>query len=95
MAKRVDDNQKEIVGIFRSLGASVQILSDLGKGCPDLVVGIFGKNYLVEVKNGKKPPSGQKLTDKEQLFFSTWKGQVCIIKSGDEAWKFISNLNTL
>lgn len=93
MAKRVDANQKEIVSTFRALGASVQILSDLGKGCPDLVVGIFGKNYLIEVKNGKKPLSGQKLTEPEEKFFKAWKGQVCIIKSTDEVINFMHNLN--
>lgn len=92
MAKRTDENQKEIVSIFRSLGASVQVLSDLGKGCPDIVIGIFGKNYLVEIKNGKKPPSGQRLTEAEQVFFDSWKGQVCIIKSLDEAVNFINNI---
>lgn len=81
MARRTDANQKEIVKAFRDLGASVFILSDLGKGCPDLVVGINYQNYLVEIKDGKKPLSGQKLTEKEEKFFNTWKGQVCIVKS--------------
>ena len=85
MAKRTDANQTEIVKTFRSLGASVLILSSVGKGCPDLMVGIFGRNFLVEVKDGKKPPSGRKLTEHEQLFFDGWKGQVCVVKSPDEA----------
>lgn len=92
MPKRIDDNQREIVKTFRGLGASVQILSDLGKGCPDLLIGIFGKNYLIEVKNGNKPPSGQRLTEKEQIFFDGWKGQVCMIKSIAEAISFINNI---
>lgn len=91
MAKRIDDNQREIVKTLRSLGASVQILSDVGKGCPDIIVGIFGINFLIEIKNGKKPPSAQRLTEKEQLFFDSWKGQVCIIKSPDEAINFINS----
>ncbi len=82
--KRVDENQKEIVKAFRDMGATVQILSAVGKGCPDLIVGMDGVNYLVEVKNGRKPPSAQKLTDCEQSFFDTWKGQVCVIKSANE-----------
>lgn len=90
MPKRIDDNQREIVKTFRSCGATVQILSDLGKGCPDLLIGMFGRNFLVEVKNGRKPPSGQKLTEKEELFFQSWKGQVTIIKSCEEAANFIT-----
>jgi hypothetical protein len=79
--KRVDQNQKHIVKAFRELGASVQILSEVGKGCPDILVGVDGKNYLFEIKNGEKPPSGQKLTEPEQVFFDTWKGQVKVINS--------------
>lgn len=95
MAKRTDANQKEIVRTFRQCGASVQILSDVGKGCPDLVVGTHGKNYLIEIKDGSKPPSGQRLTEHEQVFHDGWKGQVCIIKSIDEAIAFIKKQNSV
>jgi hypothetical protein len=92
MAKRIDENQPEIVKTFRGLGASVLILSAVGKGCPDLALGIFGKNYLIEIKNGNKPPSAQKLTEKEQEFFESWKGQVNIITSKEQAITFINSL---
>lgn len=92
MAKRVDENQKEIVKVFRQLGASVQILSDIGKGCPDLLIGMYGQNLLVEVKNGKKPPSAQKLTEHEQLFFDSWKGQVCVIRNVTEAISLVNGI---
>ncbi len=90
-ARRTDANQREIVDTFRQLGATVQILSDVGKGCPDLVVGIHGINFLVEVKDGSKPPSKQKLTEHEQVFFDIWRGQVCVIKNQDEAVRLIVN----
>lgn len=93
MPKRVDANQREIVKTFRDLGASVHVLSDLGKGCPDIVVGLFGKNYLIEIKDGSKVPSAQRLTDKEQLFFDGWKGHVQIIKSVQEVVYFVNNLS--
>lgn len=89
MAKRVDANQMEIVQAFRKLGASVFILSTMGRGCPDLLIGIRGRNYLVEVKDGKKVISAQKLTEREQAFFNEWKGQVCIIRSIEEVLLFI------
>jgi Holliday junction resolvase len=92
MPRRTDANQREIVKTFRDLGASVQILSDVGKGCPDIVVGIFGKNFLIEIKDGKKCPSAQKLTEMEYVFFQYWKGQVSIIKSSQEVVEFINNL---
>jgi hypothetical protein len=92
MPKRVDENQKLIVKTFRELGASVQVLSNIGKGCPDILVGIFGKNFLVEIKNGAKCPSAQKLTEHEQVFFDSWKGQVCIIKSVDEIFQLMDKI---
>lgn len=91
MAKRTDSNQTEIVKLFRNLGCTVQILSDVGRGCPDLVIGMQGKNFLVEVKDGKKCLSAQKLTEHEQKFFDTWKGQVCIISSQDDLLRFIES----
>ena len=87
---RIDENQKEIVKTFRELGASVLILSSVGKGCPDILVGITDvqgrkHNILVEIKDGSKCPSKRKLTEDEQKFFDNWKGKVVIIDSIAEA----------
>lgn len=90
MPKRVDANQKTIVETFRKLGCSVLILSDVGKGCPDLCVGWDGKCYLIEVKDGTKTPSKRKLTAAEQLFFDNWKGHASIIESVDEVIRFVN-----
>ncbi len=95
MARRVDANQPEIVKTLRQLGGTVQILSDVGKGCPDIILGIFNHNWLIEIKDGQKPPSGQRLTEHEQRFFDSWKGQVCVIKSVDEAINFVNNLSAM
>lgn len=89
MAKRTDANQKEVVKAFRDTGATVQILSDIGKGCPDILVGSFGQNFLIEIKDGNKPLSAQKLTEHEERFHQNWKGQVCIIRSAVEAVSFM------
>jgi hypothetical protein len=91
MAKRVDANQKAIVDTFRAIGATVQILSMVGKGCPDIIVGFKGVNYLIEIKDGSKPKSAQKLTEHEQKFFDSWKGQVCLITSNDDAIALLLN----
>lgn len=84
-ARRVDSNQREIVAQLRKIGASVAITSSLGHGFPDLVCGMFGKNYLFELKDGNKPPSARKLTTDEQLFHEKWKGQISVITSLDDA----------
>jgi len=92
MPKRVDDNQTDIVKTFRSIGFSVLILSDVGKGCPDILVGFRGVNYLVEIKDGAKSPSKQRLTSHEDEFHQSWRGQVIIIRSINEVLKFVSTI---
>ena len=72
-AARVDSNQKEIVEGLRRYGASVLITSQL-KNCFDILVGYEGVNYIMEIKDGKKPPSQRKLTKGEEKFKEIWKG---------------------
>lgn len=79
MPKRVDANQASIVAAFRAHGASVQHLHAVGKGCPDILVGYRGVNYLVEIKDGDKPPSQRRLTNDEETWHSAWRGQVGIV----------------
>jgi len=81
---KVDDNQKEIVKAARKLGCSVAITSQLGKGFPDVVIGWNGVNYLVEIKDGNKPPSARKLSPDELEFQAAWQGQYDVIESIDD-----------
>ena len=64
-AAKVDSNQAEITAAFRKAGAVVVITSQL-KNAFDLIVCHRGKVYLVEVKDGSKPPSARKLTEGEE-----------------------------
>ena len=91
-AAKADANQPDIVQTFRDLGATVQHLHTVGMGCPDIIVGFRGVNYLVEIKDGSKPPSGQKLTPPEQYFFDHWNGQVCIVNSPDAAANLLNHV---
>ncbi len=59
-----DKNQKDIVKELRKIGCKVTITSEVSDFC-DLVVGYKRKLYLVEVKDGTKPPSARKLTPGE------------------------------
>lgn len=86
---KVDDNQKEIVTALRKCGATVLITSQL-KNCFDILVGYNGVNYIMEIKDGKKPPSQRKLTIGELKFKNTWKGGgYYIVNSIDEALNII------
>lgn len=88
----MDANQAEIVRALRAIGASVAITSALGDGFPDLVVGFRGKNFLVELKDGRKPPSARKLTEAEECFSERWRGQIAIINNIEEAIKLLNKV---
>ena len=78
-AARVDDNQPEIVKAFRSLGWTVLIISQL-KNCCDIIVSKNGRTIAVEIKDGSKPPSQQKLSEGELKFEREWQGEYALIK---------------
>lgn len=88
-ARKIDSNQNEIVSGLRKMGVSVRVISMVGKGLPDILAGVRGQNFLLEIKDGKKSKSRKKLTDDEQLFFDTWKGKVYKIESIDDAIKIL------
>lgn len=94
-AKRVDANQPEIVKAYRDLGFSVYSCAPMGKGFPDLVVGIHGITDLVEVKDGDKPPSGRKLTPDQVTFFNDWKGSVRVVNNIDDVAQHHKELREL
>ena len=73
-AARIDANQGEIVSALRSVGALVQPLSEVGKGVPDLLVGIHGRLLLLECKDGAKPPSERRLTPEQEAWHAAWAG---------------------
>ncbi len=89
-AARVDTNQAQIVAALRQAGCSVQCLHQLGKGCPDLLVGKLTPdgikfNYLLELKDANKPPSKRRLTQDEQQWHSSWQVQVDTVCTIEDA----------
>jgi len=89
---RVDENQKAIVIALRRLGASVQSLATVGKGCPDLIVGFRGVNYLLECKNDSKVKSQRQLTPCQVDWHGSWVGApVGVVENIDQAIAYISN----
>jgi hypothetical protein len=84
-AARTDANQTQIVEALRKCGASVQSLAAVGKGVPDLLVGLRGRNYLLECKDGDKPPSARKLTPDQEQWHLKWAGQVLTVTSAEDA----------
>lgn len=84
-AAKVDANQAEIVKVLRACGVSVQPLHTVGGGVPDLLCGFIGLNFLIEVKDGSKVPSAQKLTPDQVVWHAAWKAPVHIVNSIDAA----------
>lgn len=85
---RVDRNQKEIVEALRKAGACVLHLHQLGKGVPDLLV-YRGGYFLLEIKDGSKPSSSQKLTPAEKKWIRGWHGPIQVVRSPEEALKAV------
>lgn len=94
-AAKVDDNQGEIVEYFRKAGFSVAITSSAGDGFPDLAIGKRGYTVLVEVKDGSKPPSAQKLRPKQVKFFDDWCGAAVVINSIEQAQELSAFIHSL
>ena len=84
-AAKVDQNQREVVAALRGAGATVQLLHAVGEGCPDLLVGYRGGNYLLEVKDGAKPLSKQKLTPQQEVWHQDWRGHRVVVNSPEAA----------
>lgn len=91
-AAKIDANQPEIVKALRAAGAAVQHLHAVGAGCPDLLCSIDGRNFLVEVKDGDKPPSAQKLTPDQVEWHKNWKAPVYIVNSVETALDLVSKI---
>jgi len=87
---KVDKNQREIVMALRKVGASVIHLHTVGNGCPDLLVGFRGENFLIEVKLGKG-----KLTPAQKTLHTTWQGlKIGVARTVEEALSFIGAIKT-
>jgi hypothetical protein len=96
-AAKIDDNQPDIVKALRAQGCDVLSLAAIGNGCPDLLVSrpyYPHHYYLLEVKDGAKPPSARKLTPDQEKFHREWKGQIHIVTSVEEALNAVGIVRT-
>ena len=88
---KVDANQPDIVKALRGVGCSVQDLSKVGGGCPDLLVARNGVSILIEVigpdKAKRFPPSG--LSKGQIAWHASWRGPVHTVNSVDDALRVV------
>lgn len=85
---RVDGNQSDLVTLTRQIpGVSVKILSDVGDGFTDTIIGRMGVNYLVEIKLDEKSRLTPAQMDFHGMTENThleWKGQKAIARTFDD-----------
>ena len=83
-----DQNERMIILALRELGASVRRLdATLGgdmAGIPDLLVGLSGKNYLLEVKTARGS-----LNDNQKIFHDSWLGEVHVVRSVEDVRRIV------
>jgi hypothetical protein len=94
-AARVDANQPGIVAGLRAAGCTVALAHAVGRGFPDLVVGYRGCTYLLEVKDGDKPPSARKLTPAQVDWHAAWRGHVAVVCTLAEALDAVGIVHSL
>lgn len=74
--RRVDANHRQLVAVLRDIGAEVLDLHTL-PGALDLLIGYRGVLYLVELKDGLKPPSRRRITTAEQATIARFRAVGC------------------
>lgn len=92
---KADANQPIIVKALRAAGASVQHLHAVGAGCPDLLCAVDGTNFLIEVKDGSKDASAQKLKPTQVVWHAAWKAPVHVVNSVDAAIEVVGKYKQL
>lgn len=87
-ASRRDANETQVISALRACGAYVTKINDEGRF--DLLVWYRGYTLLLEVKDGRKPPSAQALTPAEEKFHRDWPGDnLHIVNSVDAALELL------
>lgn len=71
---RRDLNHAAIVDALRGCGCTVRDLSQLGDEGPDLLVGMTGRDYQVEVKSAHG-----ELTRGQTNYIKDWRGQTPVV----------------
>ncbi len=80
-AARVDRNQSVIIDALEKVGATVEPIRSTHGGCPDLLVGFQGRNYLIECK----VPTEGRLSEIQKVWRDNWSGgKPFVIKTVDD-----------
>src|SRR5271166_5520248 len=93
-ANRVDQNQAEIIEALRRVGCTVQLLTRVGAGCPDVLVArgghmlhgemVGGQLWLMEIKT-----DGGTLNAAQIQWRQNWACRVHTVRSIDAALSIV------
>lgn len=90
-ARRKDDNHAAVVGWLKAMGCSVEVLD--GKDIPDLIVGVFGIDQLVEVKPVTGVTARRELRDTQRKWHERWKGRKpVVVRTLDDCQALVSQM---
>ena len=88
-AAKVDVTQAGIVQALKRAGVTVQHLHSVGSGCPDILCGFRGANWLLEIKPNIGSPSDKNLRTNQVKWHGGWKGQVAVVSTPEQALSII------
>jgi hypothetical protein len=96
-AARQDSNHQDVLAALVSAGCVCTNTHMVGAGFPDICCGFlndqgFPRIILIEVKDGSKPWSKQKLTPDEQSWWNHWPGDAYVVRSPREAVELVFDL---
>ena len=101
--RKVDRNHRAIADALTAAGCTVESLHMVGKGCPDLLVGLRGSTWLVEVKDeagqiefkdGSKS-HGAVTRKRQKEWAARWRGTpVVVVRSPSDALKALGLTGT-
>jgi hypothetical protein len=74
-AARKDANEVELRKLWLRIGGSWLPITPVEGGEPDALLGFRGRQRLVELKDGSKPPSARKLRSNQVEWHRTWHGE--------------------
>lgn len=89
-AGQIDGNQPGMVKALRRMGFSVQPLSAVGNGVPDLLVGSRDRNVLLELKDPAQDPCKRKLTPAQAIWHRDWRGQKAVVETLEQALEVLN-----
>lgn len=89
-----DANHNDLKGLFLQLGCTVLDLYDTGiPGCPDIVIGLLGRNELVEIKNPETGYGKAGLNSNQTAFARDWRGgQLHVVSTADDVVALVQKI---